>query len=271
MTVERSGMMSAAMKVIVFCLALTSTLTACTAGPTPEPSESSTTTSAEPNTESPAPTKSDPAPKSSSASFNGVEFDVTFSFDYPATWTVTNTAPPNQEGGPFVISNEAGVEVASLYVQPQLTAYQCEGVCGDMAVSYLGEVPGQGMLGDKPYSVQTKAMDLTSRQDLQKANRWQGNVRLTIGVVGNPSTTPAEDPFYFTTSASIDVPSTSSPVRPIIFAADRYFETMTEAKAYTSSNEHEQIQAMMRSVKATAVTGGGRGTPTPTATSTGLR
>lgn len=271
MTVQRSGMMPATLKVTVLCWALTWTLTACTGRPAPVPSESSTTRSAGPNTVSPAPTKSDPAPTSSSASFNGVGFDVAFSFAYPATWTVTNTAPPNQEGGPFVISNEAGVEVASLYVQPQLTAYRCEGVCGDMAVSYLGEVPGQGMLGDKPYSVQTKAMDLTSRQDLQKANRWQGNVRLTVGVVGNPSTTPAEDPFYFTTGAGIDVPSTSSPVRPIIFAADRYFETMTEAKAYTSSSEHAQIHSMMRSLNATVVTGTDRGTPTPTATLTRFR
>lgn len=264
--------MPATMKVMVFCWALTSTLAACTAGPAPVPSESSTTRSAEATkSESPEPTNSDPAPTSFNATFNGVGFDVAFSFDYPATWTVTNTGPPNQEGGPFAVSDEAGVEVASLYVQPQLTAYQCEGVCGDMAVSYLGEVPGQGMLGDKPYSVQTKAMDLTSRQDLQKANRWQGNVRLTIGVVGNPSTTPAEDPSYFTTSASIDVPSTSSPVRPIVFAADRYFETMTEAKAYTSSNEHAQIHSMMRSLNATVVTGTDRGTPTPTATPTRLR
>jgi hypothetical protein len=139
-----------------------------------------------------------------------------------------------------------------------------------MPVNYLGEVPGQGTLGEKPYAVQTKAMDLTSRQDLQKANRWQGNVRLTVGVVGNPSTTPAEDPFHFTTSASIDVPATSSPVRPIIFAADRYFETMTEAKAYTSSSEHAQLQTMMRSLQASAVTGGTtNSTPTPTATKVG--
>jgi hypothetical protein len=271
-TVQRSGMMSATIKVMVFCWALTSTLTACTAGPPPERSESSTTRSAEPTkSESPEPIKSDPTPTSPRATFNGVGFDVAFSFEYPATWTVTNTGPPNQEGGPFVISNEAGVDVASLHVEPQFSAYPCEGVCGDMAVSYLGVVPGQGMLGDKAYAVQTKAMDLTSREDLQKANRWQGNVRLIVGVVGNPSTTQAEDPFYFSTLAGIDVPSTSSPVRPIIFAADRYFETMTAAKVYTSSSEHAQIKAMMRSLKAAVFTGTGRGIPTPTATPTGLR
>jgi hypothetical protein len=170
-----------------------------------------------------------------------------------------------------MISNEAAVEVASLVVQPYLEVEPCRRACGDMAVSYLGEVPGQGMLGDKSYAVQTKAMDLTSREDLHKANRWEGNVRLIVGVVGNPSTTPAEDPFHFTTGASMDVPSTSSPVRPIIFAADRYFETMTEAKAYTSSSEYTQIQAMMQSLRATAATSAGRATPTPIATPTGLR
>lgn len=277
-TVQRSGTMPAILKAMVFCLALTASLTACTAGPTPEPSQRS----AEPNSASSAPTKSDPAPTSFNATFNGVEFDVAFSFDYPATWTVTNAAPPNQDGGPFVIFDEAGVEVASLFVQPQFTANRCERVCGDMPVSYLGEVPGQGRLGDMSYSVQTKAMDLTSRKDLQTANRWEHNVRLTVGVVGNPSTTPAEDPFHFTTGAIIDVPSTSSPVRPITFAADRYFETLTEAKAFTSSSEHIQVQAMMQSLRATAATGTdtpaptapavrGTGTPTPTATPTEVR
>jgi hypothetical protein len=124
-----------------------------------------------------------------------------------------------------VISNEAGVEVAYLVVQPYLEVEPCRGVCGDMADSYLGEVPWQGMLGDKSYAAQTKAMDVTSREDLQKANRWEGNVRLIVGVAGSPSTTTqAEDPFHFTTRAGIDVSSASSPVRPI-FASDRYFET----------------------------------------------
>lgn len=255
------------MKAMAFCLALTSTLTACTAGPAPEPSESSTTRPADPTkSESPDPTNSDPAATSSKATFNGVGFDVAFSFDYPATWTVTNTGPPNQEGGPFVISNETGVEVASLHVQPQFSTYPCEGVCGDMAVTYLGEVHGQGMLGDKSFAVQTKAMDLTPRKDLQRANRWEDNVRLIVGVVGNPSTSQQEDPFHFTTLAGIDVPSTSSPVRPVIFAAYRDFGTMTEAKGYTSSSEHAQLQTMMRSLQAAAATGATTNSaPTPTA------
>lgn len=247
--------MPVTVRVVLFCLALTSTLTACTAEPGSAPSESPTTRSAAPAAESPSPRMSDPAPPPLTASFSGVEFDVAFSFDYPAAWTVARTAQSNQEGVPFTISDEAGRRVAFLYVQPQLTAYPCEEVCGEVAVSYLGEAPGQGMLGNKPYSVQTKAMDLTSRRDLQEANRWQGNVRLTVGVVGIPSTTPAEDPVHFTTGAGVDVPSSSSPVRPILFAADRYFETMTEAKAYTSSKEYIQVQAMLRSLKAAVVIG----------------
>lgn len=198
-------------------------------------------------------------------------FDVAFSFDYPATWTVTDTGPPSQEGGPFVIADEAGAEVASLHVEPQLSVYPCERVCGEMAVSYLGEVPGQGKLGDESYAVQTKAMDLTSREDLQEANSWEGNVRLIVGVVGNPSTHQEEDPFHFTTRAGIDVPSTSSPIRPIIFGAYRHFKTMTDAKAYTSSSQYAQIQAMLRSLNATVVPGTGSGTSTPTATPTELR
>lgn len=187
------------------------------------------------------------------ATFNGVEFDVAFSFDYPATWTVTNIGPTHQ-GGPFIITNEADVDVASLLVQPYFELEPCRGVCGDVAVSYLGVVPGQGMLGKKTYAVQTKAMDLTSRKDLQKANRWEDNVLLLVGVVGNPPTTPAEDPYHFRTLAGVEVPSTSSPIRPVIFVANRYFGTMTEAKAYTSTREHAMIQAMMGSLKATVAT-----------------
>lgn len=139
-----------------------------------------------------------------------------------------------------------------------------------MAVNYLGEVPGQGTLGGNSFAVQTKAMDLTSREDLQKANRWEGNVRLIVGVVRNPSTAQEEDPFHFRALAAVDVPSTSSPVRPVIFAAFRHFETMTEAKAYTSSSEHAQLQTMMRSLQAAAATGGTtNNTPTPTATKSG--
>lgn len=235
-------MMPGTMKAMVFCLALT-TLAGCTSepGPTPAPSER------------PAAPKTSAPTKEASRTFNGMGFDVAFSFDYPASWTVADHAPPNQEGGPFVISNEVGLAVASLSIQPQLTAYECKGACGDMAVSYLGDVPGEGMLGETTYAVRTKAMDLSSRADLREKNGWTGNVRLIVGVEGSRSAAPKEDPFYFAPGAGIDVPSTSSPVRPIIFSANRHFETMAAAKSYTSSSEHAEIQAMLQSLNATAV------------------
>lgn len=227
-------MMPTTIKVVVLCLALTSTLTACTAAPTAEPSQSSTTRSAElPESESPEPTMSTlgPVPTSSNATFNGLGLDVAFSFHYPASWTVTNTGQPNQEGGPFVITNEADSEVASLVVQPYLEVEPCRGVCGDMAVSSLGEVSGQGTLANRTYVVQTKAMDLTSRRDLQEANKWENNVLLITGVTGVPSKNSAEDPVHFTTLAGIQTNSTLESTRPIVFGAYRYFGTLTEAKA----------------------------------------
>ncbi|MFF1254639.1 hypothetical protein ACFVYC_19370 [Pseudarthrobacter sp. NPDC058329] len=216
--------------------------------------------------ESAAPTESaaSPSPTAPGATFNGVAFDVAFSFQYPASWTVTNRGPDNQEGGPFVITNEANVEIASLEVRPVFSIGPCDRICADMDVTYLGEVPGRGTLGEKTYAVQTKAMDLTSRKDLQQANGWEDNVRLIVGVVGNPSDTPAEDPFHFQTLAGIDTHAKDSPLRPITFAAQRHFRTMTEAKAYTSSSEYVQLQAMMGSLEATITTSSEGGASTPT-------
>lgn len=251
MTLQRRGPTPTTVKVMTCCLALIFTLTACSVGPAAAPAGSSTTRSEIPNIGSPTPTQSKTVPTSAGAAFTGVDFDVAFSFDYPATWSVTNTAA-GQNGGFYVIIDEAGARVASLHVEPQLTAYPCEGVCGNMPVSYFGEVPGQGQLGENSFSVQTKAMDLTTRQDLREANGWPGNVRLTVGVVGKPSTTPEEDPFHFRTGAGVNVPSSSSPVRPIIFAADRYFESMIEARAYTTTSEYKQIRTMLQSLEAEA-------------------
>lgn len=223
------------------CLPLTSTLAACTAGPTPEPSERFTTNSS-------------PAPTSPNATFQGVGLDVAFSFDYPTTWTVADSDPTNRyEGGDFMIANEAGVEVASLVILPSLHVSPCRGVCGEGAVSYLGVVHGQGTLAAKSFVVQTKAMDLTSREDLQEANAWDDNIRLITGVAGVTSNDPVEDPVHFSTMAGIRTGSTAESSRPIIFGAYRYFSTMAEAKAYTSSKEHRQIQTMMRSLNASAV------------------
>lgn len=242
---QRRTMTPRTINALVFCLAV-ATLTACTSeqGPVPAPTERSATDSAALNTSAPT--------KETSRTFNGAGFDVAFSFDYPASWTVADDTLPDQEGGPFVISNEVGLAVASLFIQPQLTAYPCEGVCGDMAVSYLGEVQGKGMLGKNTYAVRTKAMDLSVREDLREKNEWKGNVRLIVGIEGNRSTVLKEDPFYFASGAGINVPSATSPVRPIIFSAYRHFETMAAATSYASSDEHAKIQSMLQSLNATA-------------------
>lgn len=261
------------LNVMVFCFALSSLLTACSFEPAPGPSEGSSAGTAESTrTESPATpdASSPPGPTASSATFSGVENDVAFSFAYPATWTVTKSDPSIQNGGDsFVITNEAGTGVASFTVLPYLEVGPCSAVCADASVSYLGEVPGQGTLAGRSYSIQTKAMDLTSRGDLQEANGWENNVRLLIGVAGVPGTTPAEDPVHFTIGAGIQTGSTSDSLRPIVFSAHRDFGTMAEAKAYTSSGEHAQIQAMMRSLQATAAVGTSLGSQTPVPTRTG--
>ncbi|ABM07006.1 putative lipoprotein [Paenarthrobacter aurescens TC1] len=243
-------------KVGGICLAVAALLTSCTPGPAPSAQESTKAALVAPSTTATTEPKSATTkPSVPSATYSGVAWDVAFSFDYPAAWTVTDSgAAKKLQGGPFVISDEAGVEVASLAVLPVLSVDPCTGVCGDVAVSYLAEVPGQGSLNGTSYSVQTKAMDLTTRKDLQQANRWRDNVRLITGVAGKPATQAEEDPFHFTTWAGIQTTSASDSTRPIIFGAYRYFGTLTEAKAYTASREHLQLQNMMSSLQAKPAT-----------------
>lgn len=272
MTVQRSAIKLTATKVAFLAFALTSLLTACTAAPAPAPTvKSSSAQAAQSSSPTTASGATDPSSTPATATFDGMGFGVAFSFQYPAFWIVNNAAPSNQEGGPFVISNESNVEVASLSVFPFFSVDPCTGICADIPVSYLGDVPGHGTLAGKTYTVQTKAMDLTSRKDLQDANNWKGNVRLIVGITGVPATTGAEDPFHFTTRAGIQVGSSIDSLRPIRFIADHYFNTMAEAKAYTSSKEYSQIQAMMSSLTATPTAGNDSAAPRPTATESALR
>ena len=268
----RNARVSTRLNAVGFCLVLASLVTGCSFQSAPEPSESPATGSAAPTKSGiPGPTVSGNSTESKApvAIFSGVGRDVAFSFEYPVTWTVKSPDPSDQsQEAHFVVTDETGSEVASLQVRPVFSLAGCSGACDDMPVSYLGEVPGQGNLAGKSYSVQTKAMDLTSRKDLQEASHWEGNIRLIVGVVGAPATTPAQDPSHFATGAGIQTNSSSESFRPIIFSASRHFETMTEAKAYTSSVEHSEIRAMMGSLQAFPAAGTARGTPTPTAVQT---
>ena len=259
MTVQRSAIKLKATKVAFLAFALTSLLTACTAAPAPNPDISS------------APARSTQSVPHATATFDGMRSGVAFSFQYPTSWTVNITDPPSQDKGQFVISKEPSVEVASISVLLILSVDGCTGICADIPVSYLGAIPGLGTLGGENYTVETKAMDLTSRKDLQDANKWKDNVRLIVGVTGAPSTMEAEDPFHFTTWAGVQTGSPSDSTRPIKFIADRYFKTMTEAKEYTSSKEYSQIQAMMSSLTATFTAGNESAAPKPTATESALR
>lgn len=236
-------------------LVLSSCLAACTAFPAPNPDPSNPTTTPpveSPSISTPSSSTTEADPPLSQATFSAVTLDVAFAFDYPTTWKVTNQDPTNQyQGGPFVVTNEEGTEVASLLVLPSLHAEPCRGVCADTPVSYLAEVPGENTVGDRSFTVRTMAMDLTSRSDLRNANEWLDHVKLVVGVNGaaGPGSTDM-DPVHFVTGSGVQTGETAESIRPLSFGAVRYFESLSTAKGYTASAEHAQIQGMLASLRA---------------------
>lgn len=194
------------------------------------------------------------------ATYDATALDVEFSFEYPAAWSVSN-----ESNGSFDVRNEENVRVASLVIQPNLEVEPCRFSCADAAVSYLGEIPGKGSLDGNSFVVRTKAMDLTSREDQRNAYGWAGNVLLVLGIEGGNQKPAHQDPSHFDALAGIQVTPDADGTRPIRFMAIRTFNTLTEARTYTSTAEHADIREMLASFTAQPQAGRRANSSTPTA------
>lgn len=235
-------------------LGLVSATTGCVAqgmkggpptGPTAENPQQQTTASA----------------SSQKATYTGAVLSVQFSFEYPPGWSVSDLS--SETNGLLNVMDERNARVASLVIQPYLEVEPCRFSCADAAVSYLGEVPGQSSLGGSEFVVQTKAMDLTSRKDQRDANGWPKSVLLVVGVEGGTQKPATEDPTHFGALAGIRVTPEPEGIRTIRFMAVRSFDTLTEARSYTSTNEHGNVREMLASFTARPQAGQRTDSPTP--------
>lgn len=195
-----------------------------------------------------SPLQTSASPPAQMATYNATALGVEFSFVYPAAWSVADSL--SEASGWLDVRDERNVRVASLVIQPYLEVEPCRFSCGDVTVTYLGELTGNGSLDGSSFVVRTKAMDLTSREDQRKANGWVGNVLLVLGIEGGKQKPAQEDPFHFGAIAGIQVTPDADGTRPIRFVATRTFDTMTEARAYTSTAEHKKIREMLASFSA---------------------
>lgn len=223
-------------------------LTSCSL---PSPPETPTIISA------PAVPSSTPSTAEASATFTGSAWGITFGFDYPTTWTVT--ASPNSNGDSFAIVDEVGAELATLVVL-QSYAPQCSyEPCENFPVVALDDAISGNHLGDgKPFAVRANAMDLTSRRDQLQRLGWDDNVRVAVGLRGNPEAGPEEsDPYSIYGIGGVQsVPEGDlSTLRIVMFNAVRDFSTLQAAKEYIGTEKYLQIQTMIGSFSARACSG----------------
>lgn len=204
---------------------------------------SATTTTAVPTTSAPA--TSAPAAEDW-RTFTSSDSKV--SFEYPATWRVTDTSAA---GGVDVdVANEDAVVVASLHVGPS----------GGLGGACQGPVPYavlDSVEVNLPY--QPSKGSVTPRfafRALQEAGRVTASYGLTSTVAGQNGKTcmfynvvdgPAESPLYFFADA-VQVNVGSKEEDPKRKGA-KTFPTMEAARAYMDSPEYRNAKRMITSLK----------------------
>ena len=241
-------------------------LTACDSPPPLQPPSTNDTPQTTQNDISQDPTSTG-APTSSTAQsatpeaaiFKGSADGITFEFNYPPAWSVT--AKESSSGDSFRVLDAENEEVATLDIRQATGALipNCgSGPCDSFPVIVLDEVKSRTTLDGKEVMVMSKAMDLTSRQDLITAENWENNVRLAIGLGGNPDAEPADsDPsgIYGLVGVQSVPGSGSTTMRFVAFNAVKDFATITAAKEYVRTNRYLEIQGMISSFSAHACTG----------------
>ena len=99
---------------------------------------------------------------------------VSYSFDYPADWTVTDTSEETGAGVVSVASPD-GTVTAELVI---LIAWGAECPCVERPAVHLGDVDGAAPLsGSGPFTVRSVAMDLTDFPQERAENGWPDNVQ----------------------------------------------------------------------------------------------
>lgn len=213
-----------------------------TAEPTATPSPSATAT---PGT---TPTT---APPADLVTYSGRGAGAAFSFQLPATWTVSDTS--NDVVGSVVVHGPDGEPVGTLTILMAWGAV-CGPACAPQPVAHLGDVPGEQPLSRSgEFVVRSLAMDLTGAPEVRDVFGWEDNVRLVTSLTDLPAPVPAQMPPYPLHGLGLVetgvLASNGITYRTVIFSSEHDFATMQEARDHAASQEHQQVREMIASFR----------------------
>jgi hypothetical protein len=233
----------------------TSTTTASPGPGTASPSDPTTTPTAPAGPTGPptaAPTAEPTAAPPSLVTYSGTAANAAFAFELPATWSVDGAF--SDVGGTVTVLGEDGAPVGHLTVLMAWGA-ECGPDCSMPPVTHLGDVPGAVPLSNSgEFVVRTVAMDLTGAPELRNAYGWQDNVRhvtsLTDAEVPPPTRMLPHVMYGLGLVETGVVAPNGITYRTVIFSSLHDFPTLDAARAWTRSEEHRQVQAMIASFRA---------------------
>ena len=181
---------------------------------------------------------------------------VSYSFDYPADWTVTDTSEETGAGEVSVASPD-GTVTAELVI---LIAWGAECPCVERPAVHLGDVDGAAPLsGSGTFTVRSVAMGLTDFPQERAENGWPDNVRVVTSLSSNPGPPPTSlvpRLMHGLGLVATDVVAANGETnRTILFTSGQDFATMEEARSYAASEDHRKVQAIIASFRE----GGGGG------------
>ncbi len=179
------------------------------------------------------------------------------SFKYPATWSVT----PQASG--WEVRNARNEKIAAADV---LAVWGYAGAVKPRPLFRETITPGTGTLSAAsgktptdfapgPTQVLTNIMDLTDYpEDRANTYGWERNVAVHVSLGGvlresGPRTEAIPPLLYGIGRVRANDPGNGWPQAVVIFGAQRYFDNVTQAEAWTKSEEYRQIVEMIGSFK----------------------
>lgn len=188
--------------------------------------------------------------------YAGTQLGTSYTFKYPSGWKVAE-----EKNFPYMVElgiyDGKGTEMAGLSV---LTSWDANGANVLRKVAKSWEAPSAGIMsaagtinggktGASKFVVRTVIMDLTSYPEEASGLKWDKPVVVAVsaGFWDAPATQLA--PFNLTGVGAITATDTvnGQPYAPVVFAAQRYFDTVQEAEAWTSTEEHRNVVDMIAS------------------------
>lgn len=188
--------------------------------------------------------------------YAGTQLGTKYTFKYPAGWRVSEEAtfPYMAE---LSIYDAKGTEMAGLSV---LTSWDATGAAQVRKVAKAWETPGVGKMsaagvirGGKPgaseFLVRTVIMDLSPYPGESSGLRWDKPVAVAVSAGVWQTQAMELAPFLLTGVGGINASNTvnGQPYAPVVFATQRYFDTVQQAEAWTSTEEYRSIVEMIAS------------------------